>query len=276
MTVRPTLLPSPFSLPGQPLAGLCIVTTRPAGQADGLARELNLLGAEALNFPVIGIAAADPAPLQALNLADFHLAFFVSPNAVEQAFRIRPPEDWPAALLLATVGPASARALALQGYPLAIRPSCGFDSEAVLALPQFSAEALAGKRVLLLRGEGGRELLADTLRERGAQVVPVSCYRRICAALDPAPLLARFARGEIAALVFSASEGLRFFLEITGAGGPAMLQTVPCFAPHPRICAALQAAGAARVQQTPAGDAGIAAGLAEYLAASPPAPSAKS
>ncbi|MDP5239353.1 uroporphyrinogen-III synthase [Uliginosibacterium sp. 31-16] len=259
-----------------PLAGRCIVTTRPAGQADGLAGELSMLGAEVLNFPVIGIAAADPAPLQALNLADFQLAFFVSPNAVEQAFRIRPFEDWPAALLLATVGPASARALALQGCPVVISPGSGFDSESVLALPEFSAEALAGKRVLLLRGDGGRELLADTLRERGAQVVQVSCYRRVRAALDPAPLLMRFARGEIAALVFSASEGLRFFLEITGAGGHAMLQALPCFAPHPRICAALQEAGATHVRQTGAGDVGIAAGLAEYLAASPPAPSAKS
>lgn len=250
-----------------PLARRCIVTTRPAGQAEGLARALQGLGAEVLNFPVIQIEAADPAPLHALNLADFDLAFFVSPNAVAQAFKIRPPEEWPPALLVATVGPASARALAVQGYASVISPQSGFDSESVLVLPEFSAEAVLGKRVLLLRGEGGRDLLANTLRERGATVAQVSCYRRVCAPLDPAPLLARFARGELAALVFSASEGLRFFLEITGEAGREMLRVLPCFAPHPRICAALQAAGAPAPVLTDAGDAGIAAGLAAYFAA---------
>lgn len=258
-----------------PLAGRCIVTTRPAGQAGGLARALQALGVDVLNFPVIAIEAADPAPLRALNLADFDLAFFVSPNAVEQAFRIRPPEEWPPALRVATVGPASALALAQQGYASVISPRSGFDSESVLALPEFFAEAVAGKRVLLLRGEGGRELLADTLRERGAMVAQVSCYRRVCAPLDPAPLLARFARGELAALVFSASEGLRFFLEITGAAGRDMLRAVPSFAPHPRICAALQAAGAPAPILTEAGDVGIAAGLSGYFAAGASASSAK-
>ncbi|GAB2896440.1 hypothetical protein GCM10027046_27360 [Uliginosibacterium flavum] len=248
-----------------PLAGRCIVMTRPAGQAEGLARELQALGAEVLNFPVIAIEAADPAPLRALDLADFDLAFFVSPNAVEQAFKIRLPEEWPSALRVATVGPASARALAQQGYASVISPQSGFDSEAVLALPEFSSAAVAGKRVLLLRGEGGRDLLADTLRERGAMVEQVSCYRRVCAPLDPAPLLARFARGELAALVFSASEGLRFFLEISGETGREMLRVLPCFAPHPRICAALQAAGAPAPILTEAGDVGIATGIASGL-----------
>ena len=247
------------------LAGRCIVTTRPAGQAEGLARELQALGAEVLNFPVIAIEAADPAPLRALNLADFDLAFFVSPNAVEQTFKVCPPEEWPPALRVATVGPASARALALQGYASVISPQSGFDSESVLALPEFCAEAVAGKRVLLLRGEGGRDLLAETLRERGATVAQVSCYRRLCAPLDPAPLLARFTRGELSALVFSASEGLRFFLEITGEAGDDMLRVLPCFAPHPRICAALQAAGAPAPILTEAGDAGIAASLVSGL-----------
>jgi len=260
VTVRPTLPPSSSCLPAQPLAGRCVVTTRPAGQAAGLLSALAALGAEPLNFPVIGIQACDPAPLRGLDLAAFELAFFVSANAVAQTLAVRPRADWPATLRVATVGPASARALEEQGFAQVIAPTTGFDSEAVLALPEFSADALAGRQVLILRGEGGRELLAETLRLRGAQVSSLDCYRRVCAALDPAPLVARFERGELAALVFSASEGLRFFLEIASTAGRAMLA-----APHPRICAALQAAGAACPILTTPGDAGIAASIAANL-----------
>lgn len=257
-----------------PLAGCCIVTTRPAAQAGGLQQALAAQGAEVLNFPVISILPADPAALRTLDLEPFALAFFVSPNAVEQALTIRPRSQWPAVLRVATVGPGSARVLRELGWPDVIAPENGFDSEAVLALPEFSAAALAGRRVLLVRGEGGRELLAETLRERGAGVEQVSVYRRACAPLDPAPLLRRFRAGELSALVFTASEGLRFFLRITGESGRQMLRSLPCCAPHPRIAAALREAGAARVWLSDAGDAGIAASLAANLHGSGFAPSA--
>lgn len=66
------------------------------------------------------------------------------------------------------------------------RPSVS-DSEALLELPEFAAQAVAGKKVLILRGNGGRELLAETLRQRGAQVCAVTCYHRSPPALDGEP-----------------------------------------------------------------------------------------
>lgn len=253
----------------QPLRGCRIVTTRPDAQAAGLAAELGGLGATVENFPVIAILSADPAPLRQVDLAAYDLAFFVSPNAVEHALAIRPRGDWPASLRVATVGPASARLLRACGWGEVIVPEVGFDSEAVLALADFAPAAVAGRRVLLLRGEGGRELLAEVLRERGARVDACCVYRRAAAALDPAALVARFGRGELTALVFSASEGLHFFLAICGEAGLAMLRALPCFAPHSRILAALLAAGAADARLTPPGDAGIAAGIAAALAVVP-------
>ncbi|MEN3110488.1 uroporphyrinogen-III synthase [Uliginosibacterium paludis] len=255
-----------------PLTGCCIVTTRPAGQAAGLMARLEAQGAEVINFPVIAIDAADPAPLVAADLAAFDMAFFVSANAVEQAFRIRPRADWPDQLRVAAVGPASARALTAQGWPRIIVPQSGFDSEAVLALPEFSAEQLAGRRVLILKGEGGRDLLARTIGERGAALEQICVYQRSKAALDPAGLLARAARGELDALVFSASEGLRFFLEITGEAGRALLAARPCFAPHPRIVSALVEAGAGQAVQSEPGDEGIVAALLGHFAPGQPAP----
>lgn len=249
----------------RPAGARRIVTTRPEGQAAGLAAELRARGAVADNFPVIAILPAEPAPLRALDLSRCDFAFFVSPNAVEHAFAIRPRAEWPASLRVATVGPASARALQAQGWSEVIVPAAGFDSEAVLALPAFAPEAVGGRRVLLLRGEGGREVLADGLRARGACVEACCVYRRAPAMLDPAPLLAAFRRGELAALVFSASEGLRCFLAITGEAGVAMLAALPCFAPHPRIVAALAGAGARKALLTPPGDAAIAAAIVAAL-----------
>lgn len=242
-----------------------ILTTRPAAQAAGLAAALEGCGVASLNFPVIAIAPAPAEPLRALDLDSFALAFFVSPNAVEQAFALRARAAWPAGLAVAAVGPGSARALQAHGWPEVIAPVSGFDSEAVLALPAFAAQAVAGRKVLVVRGDGGRELLSTVLRERGAEVVQVSVYQRSCADLDPAPVLELAAQGQLGGLVFSASEGLDCFLRITGEPGRALLRTLPCFAPHPRIRDSLLAAGAAQVLLTGAGDAGIAAGVAGFL-----------
>ena len=138
---------------GQPLAGRSIVVTRPAGQADGLCAALRRLGAEPLCFPLLTIApVADPAPLQAMarRLADFSLAFFVSPNAVRFALdAMLPVAPWPAGLKVATVGKGSEAALAERGFTGVIAPSIGFDSESVLALPAFQVDAVDGRFLVI-------------------------------------------------------------------------------------------------------------------------------
>jgi len=248
-----------------PLSGHCIVTTRPADQAHGLEQALQSLGAKVINFPVIGIVAADPAPLQDLLLNQYAMAFFVSPNAVAHSLTIRPQQEWPGHIRVAGVGPATCQALESQGFANVIHPATRFDSEGVLALPEFSREAVTGRKILIMRGNGGRELIAETLRERGAEVTLLSCYRRIRATLDPLPLIRRFHAGELSALVFSASQGVTFFLEIMGDSGIGMLRQLPVFAPHPRICEALRLAGAHTPTLTPASDKGIADGIVQAM-----------
>ncbi|MDQ7990250.1 MAG: uroporphyrinogen-III synthase [Candidatus Dactylopiibacterium sp.] len=254
-----------------PLAGCRIVSTRPAAQAASLHAALTALGAEVIAFPVIAIEATDPAPLAALDLSRYALAFFVSANAVDQALAVRPRAHWPAALRVATVGPGSARALTEAGFDEVVAPASGFDSEAVLALPEFAANAVAGRRVLVLRGEGGRELLAETLEQRGAQVDQIGCYRRLPAPLDAASLVARFDAEGLDALIFTASEGVRFFLTILGQDGPRLLRDCTTLAPHPRIAACLREAGARRVKLTGPGDAGLIEGLRALLREAAPA-----
>lgn len=252
----------------EPLAGRCIVVTRPREQAGVLTAALQELGAEVISFPVIEIAPLDDVSVledQAANLPACELAFFVSPNAVRYACEAIVRARWPAGLKVAAVGPATAAALREHGFAEVIVPSERYDSEGVIALDEFRETAVRGRRVIIFRGDGGRELLADTLRERGAQVELVSCYRRRRAAPDAAALVAAFRAGRLDALVFSSSEGVRFFIEIVGRDGTVMLARLPVFVPHPRIGDELGRAGAADIVLTAGGDTGIVAGIAERL-----------
>ncbi|NTV10514.1 MAG: uroporphyrinogen-III synthase [Zoogloea sp.] len=252
-----------------PLAGRHIVITRPAGQAAALCAALAAAGAEPVRLPVLEIRPVeDVAPLVEFGrrLADFHLAFFVSPNAVEHALAALPPAaEWPAGLAVATVGKGSEAALAAHGFTRVIAPRAGFDSEAVLALPEFSREAVAGRRVAILRGDGGRDLLGDTLRERGAEVSYLTCYHRSRPSQDVAELLALAAAGRLDAFTLTSSEGVDNLVAMLGDAGWPGLAGIPAFVPHPRIAARARCAGFREVVETAPADAGLLAGLAHYF-----------
>lgn len=253
----------------QSLAGRTIVVTRPEGQAEVLSCEIERRGGAALRFPVLAIAPPhDNAELMAAaaRLDDFALAFFVSPNAVEHALScILAHRSWPLKLPVATVGPGSAQALHAAGFEHVIVPREGFDSEAVLELPEFSTAKLAGRSVVLFRGNGGRELLAETLTQRGAEVVKVTAYHRYCPRTDPTPLINMALAEQLDALVLTSSEGVRNLAHMLNAPAMAVLAQVPVFAPHPRIAGHALAAGFHSVVETDGGDVGILAGLESGL-----------
>ena len=249
------------------LAGRGIVVTRPAGQAARLVQLLKARGATSLLFPAIEIAAVrDPRPLAALiaRLDEFDVAIFISPNAVEHAFAaIRALRAFPTRVAVAAIGAGTMAALKRMGQTSIIAPA-RFDSESLLALPEL--KDVSRKRVLVFRGEGGRELLAATLRERGASVEYGECYRRIQPQLDPAPLLAAWARGEVHAVTVTSSEGLRNFCAMVGTAGRESLRQSPLFAPHPRIVQSARDAGIAEVVLTPQGDEGLVQALCAFFA----------
>ena len=264
MNVHP-LAPSPP--PRGPLAGLGIVVTRPARQAAGLVRQLAALGATPIVWPAIVILPPDdPAPLARVHasLDRYDLAFFVSANAAEYG---APPDGrWPTRLRAYAPGPGTAAALAAVGVPDARIPDTTFDSEGLLALPELVH--LDGKRAILFRGQGGRELLADTLAERGAVVESVSCYRRAAPASDARGLVDAFAEGRAHALTLTSAEGVDNLMRAVGERGRALLAHVPAFAPHPRIVEHARAAGL-DARATGGGDAGLIAALLEWAPARP-------
>lgn len=241
--------------------------TRPAGQATHLAAALVEQGATPVLFPVLSIEpVADSTPIldAAIRLDQYDWAVFVSPNAVEQALGvILPRRSWPATLRVATVGRSSEAALAQRGIREVVAPQTRFDSETLLSLPEFSA--VAGQRVIIFRGDGGRDLFGDTLKARGASVDYVTCYRRGKPDLDPAPLLKLWQEGRLDAMTVTSSEGLRNLYEMVGKLGQGWLKHTPTFVPHARIAEQAQALGLQNVVTTGPADAGLLEGLLEYF-----------
>lgn len=252
------------------LAGRGIVVTRPAHQVQALADLIRSAGGSVLLFPVIEIAdVVDEQPVRAVldRLDQFDLAIFVSPNAVDRGMRLVGARPLPPGLRIAAIGGGSVRALARYGLRDVIAPAGRSDSEALLEVPALAH--IAGQRIVIFRGEGGREVLGAALAHRGARVEYAECYRRRRPRADVASLLQAWERGEIQAVVVTSSEGVRNLFDMTGKSGQVWLQQTPFFAPHPRIAETAHGLGVREAAVTAPGDEGILAGLVEYFRARP-------
>ncbi len=218
-----------MTAPALPLQGMGIVVTRPARQADNLCRLIEAQGGRAIRFPTLAIqASGDPqAALAVLDyLEQYDLVIFTSANAVEQGLALRRERrSLPVGLAIFAIGKATARALADQGVTAYRTPQRGQDSEALLALPTL--RDVAGKRIAIVRGEGGRELLRATLEERGAQVDYAAVYRRVKPALPPDELLQYWRQGDIHAVIATSNESLQNLCAMVGATGRRWLHRTP-------------------------------------------------
>ena len=246
----------------QPLAGLKIVVTRSREQAARLMQYIEHSGGRALLFPLLEIApAADPVALreQISRIAQFDLAIFISPNAVQYGMAaIRAAGDLPPALKIAAVGQGSAKALRELDIADIIAPTENFDSEGLLALPEL--QNIAGWRVLIFRGDGGRELLGNTLKARNAIVEYVTCYQRSKPQLDVAALL----NDAPDAIMVTSSEALDHLVQTLDGKARAVLFDMPLFVPHKRIAELAHQQGWRQVLLTGTGDDGLVSGLVAW------------
>lgn len=264
MSVHPLVDDVP---PVGPLAGVGVLVTRPARQAAGLVAQLAALGARPLVFPAIVILPpADRAELDRVHatLDQYDIAIFVSANAAEYGAPVA--GRWPRSVRAFAPGPGTAEALAAAGVPGATIPQTTFDSEGLLALPALAAPA--GKRVVIFRGDGGREHLGETLRARGAAVDYAGCYRRAAPASGADGLVAALREGRLHALTFTSSEGLDNLVALLPADALQRFRQVPAFVPHPRIAERARQLGFDAIA-TGGADAGLINGLLEWFAAHP-------
>ena len=251
-----------------PLAGRGIVVTRPAQQSGPLAERISAAGGHPILFPVLEII--DTPDLQPLidvsaRLEVYQLAVFISPSAVVRTMsQVLPRRIWPARLRVAAIGKGSVRELERFGVTGVIAPARYFDSEHLLELPEL--QTVAGQRVAIFRGDGGRELLGDTLAARGAQVDYIECYRRARPDADAAPLLQAWAGDALHAVTITSSEGMRNLFAMVGQSGQLRLQQTPVFAPHPRIAAVARELGCNAVIDTAPGDDGLMDALFRHFA----------
>jgi uroporphyrinogen-III synthase len=214
------------------LRGRGIVVTRPRELAQSLAALIEAAGGTPILFPAIAIEAL-AAPPALRELQRFDLAIFVSPSAVQTVMtQLR---SLPRGLRVAAVGAGTRRELEKHAIDDVIAPTTLADSEALLALPELFQ--VKGKRIVILRGQGGRSLLGDTLLERGARVEYAECYRRVVPRNDPAGLIAAWQRGEVHAVSVSSGEGLENLLAMLGKTGEGCVQRTPLFVPHARVAA---------------------------------------
>jgi len=219
-----------------PLKGRRIIVTRPAHQAEGLMRALAGEGAEPVALPLLRIEPVMPPGALATTLAAqarTQVWIVTSVNAVTPLAALPPPIPWPARVI--AIGRATAARLATLGVN-AWSPASGSRSEDLLADPRLGDVRAA--TVTLIAGEGGRSLLADTLRERGAIVNTVAVYRRVAETPDAAQLASALEGAEL--VLFTSAEAMSAYhaamqasdRPIDGVGAPRWLVISPRLVDH--------------------------------------------
>jgi uroporphyrinogen-III synthase len=228
--------------------GWRLLLTRPTQDSAELAATLAQQGIYSSSLPLLAIEALNESAEQRATLAGlsrYCAVIVVSKPAARLGLDLleRYQLPTPAAQPWFSVGAATAQILAEHGLQV-YYPEQGDDSEALLALPQFQqALAAANPQVLILRGDGGRELLAERLRDQGVQVDYLPLYRRVLPDYPPAALVERVRAERLNALVVSSGQGFVHLRELA-AEAWAELAQLPLFVPSPRVAEMARAAGA--------------------------------
>lgn len=238
-----------------PLTGIRALVTRPAGQALALVQAIRTASGVAVEFPLLEIVPlatddrAERATLAAtLNALDeFVIAIFASSNAVQALFDElqRTGGRFPSALCCLAVGAATAQRLREAGIACA-GGEATMDSEELLARPELAA--VAGQRIVIFRGVGGREHLADELTARGASVTRCALYRRRAPAASPAQLHEVLTRERINTVLLSSGEGLANLLALLGGSAAGTIASqLAVVTPGERVASLARSAGFATV-----------------------------
>ena len=233
----------------KPLKGIGIAITRPVDQAKKLSALISEVGGTPILFPLIEIMPLnDYSQFEAVisDIKDYDWAIFISSNAVQNGMpRLieagMAKEDIFGSLKFATIGPITAIELQSFGIEDVLTPlshvqagdesKVRFDSESLLALPEMTY--VAGKKILIVRGVGGRDVLAETLKARGAQVTFGECYQRINPQTNCNLLAQLWAEKKLHGIVVTSSEAMHHLLDL--AGDAEWLRNITLFVNHARI-----------------------------------------
>lgn len=248
------------------LSGRTVLITRPLTQGAELAEMLHQEGATPLLFPLIEIQAKPEALTglaSAANQVDWLI--FVSPSAVEAAWPTL--ENLAPNVRLACIGAASARKLQRLARRPVVFPRAGHDSHSLLSEPEF--QAISGQQILIVRGEGGRAELGQTLRARAARVDYAEIYQRLETAPDWTHLDPLLLQQRLDACIVTSGEIAELLFRLAGSARVPALQCLQYCVPHPRIAERLAALGVVRIVTTRADNAAMVADLREWFSRHP-------
>jgi len=251
------------------VSGWRLLLTRPAEECAALTAALAEQGIHSASLPLLAIEALAETPQHRTTMIEldrYCAVVVVSKPAARLGLKMLR-HYWPqapAGQAWFSVGGATGAILAEHGLDVSW-PADGDDSEALLALPSLSDSINRPEpKVLILRGEGGRELIAETLRACGAQVDSLELYRRSVPDYPPGTLLNTFRSERLNATVVSSGQGLQSLRDLAGADWGELLE-LPLFVPSPRVAEMAAQLGANRIVDCRgAGTAALLAALRKY------------
>jgi uroporphyrinogen-III synthase len=220
----------------QLLQGLHIAVTRPVDQAQSLCKVIEQHGGIAIEFPLIAVSALENYQAfeqQITQLDHTGWAIFISSNAVDFAMPrvLKTYSQLPESLHFAAIGQQTANALNQYGVNKVLIPQNRYDSETLLALPEM--QNVTGNTIAIFRGVGGRELMAETLKARGAHVYFAESYQRVNPQKTTELLNSQWQQNKLDAVIVTSSEAMRYLLKM--AENETWLQHVTLCVNHERI-----------------------------------------
>lgn len=243
----------------QTLATLHVLVTRPLPQQQELVAAIEAAKGHALHLPLIEIKKFTPQQKPAdlvgkiQNLDNYHILIFVSANAVRHGvYWIE--QYWPqfpTGIRLVAIGPATGRALQEALQQEVVYAEAGATSEDLLQLPVFAD--VQGKRIGIVRGVGGRELLAQTLQKRGSVVDYVEVYERKMVPYQSGDFIDQLKAKNINVLTVSSGESLQYLAQLLG-DNKAEMSLLPLLVPSPRVAEQAHFLGFNHVIQTRGAD----------------------
>lgn len=210
-----------------------LLVTRFAPHAQRLTDLLNAQGTVAFAQPLLALQKTTEFNNVSKVLAkNYDYIIAVSPNAVDYTDQALAGINWPQTGYLAVGKGTQAKLKRATAQNVDIPEKC-FDSEGLLDLPLLSA--LQGKQILILRGVGGRELLCDTLTQRGAIVDYYQPYQRVAIALCGKSLIKEWQQQNINGAIISSIELLERLMAVVPLAAQKWLKSLTIYAPSERI-----------------------------------------
>nr|HAT8714452.1 uroporphyrinogen-III synthase [Legionella jordanis] len=225
------------------LNNLRILNTRPKAQAKDLKKAIEAEGGVALDCPALAIQELS---FQTPDLNSLEIAIFVSSNAVHYFFKSLRSQNipWPSSIAIVAVGHATANALLHYNLRSSNIPK-GCNSESLLAIELL--QQVKEKKILLVKGEGGRTLIAETLVNRRAELISLDVYKRVMPGYDSQYLQTLWQDKAVDIILFTSEQAMYNIFQMFGPSAHSWLCNTPCIVLSQRLAKAASSLGMQRI-----------------------------